>query len=44
MLSSWQSRFSTRNWFLSGIEMLGLGGVCAALAYEIGDLVTHLIH
>jgi DNA damage-binding protein 1 len=38
-----KSKFSTRGWFHSGLEMLLLGGVCAFLAYEIGHLVSQLV-
>jgi hypothetical protein len=34
--------FNTR-WYVSGIEMVLLGGCCAAVAYEIGKLVDGLI-
>lgn len=38
-----KSKFSTRGWLHSGMEMLVLGGVCALMAYEIGHLVSSLI-
>jgi len=38
-----KSKFSTRGWLHSGLEMLLLGGVCALMAYEIGHLVSSLV-
>ncbi|KAM3570727.1 hypothetical protein VYU27_007226 [Nannochloropsis oceanica] len=38
-----KSKFSTRGWLHSGMEMLVLGGVCALMAYEIGHLVSSLV-
>lgn len=38
-----QSKFSTRTWYHSGLEMLLLGGVCAVMAYELGNLVSQLV-
>eukprot|EP00953_Heterococcus_sp_UTEX-ZZ885_P035540 18342-Heterococcus_DN1.PRE.4 len=34
-----KSKFAIRSWYVSGIEMVLLGGCCAAVAYEIGKLV-----
>jgi hypothetical protein len=41
--SDQQARFTTRRWYVSALEMLVLGGCCAAVAYEIGSLVNALI-
>eukprot|EP00904_Undaria_pinnatifida_P012689 jgi/Undpi1/8550/HiC_scaffold_25.g11015.m1 len=38
-----KSQFGTRHWHTSGIEMLLLGGSCAALAFEIGKAVDGLL-
>lgn len=38
-----QAKFSTRTWWGSGLEMLLLGGVCALVAYELGNLVSQLV-
>lgn len=38
-----KSKFSTRGWLHSGLEMLVLGGICAVMAYEIGHLVSSLV-
>ena len=32
----------SRSWWASGLEMLFLGGACAGIAYEIGDLVSSM--
>ena len=34
-----KSKFATRTWYMSGLEMVILGGCCAAVAYEIGAIV-----
>ncbi len=38
-----QSKFSTRTWYGSGLEMLLLGGVCAVVAFEGGRIVAELV-
>lgn len=38
-----KSQFGTRQWHISGLEMLLLGGSCAALAFEIGKAVDGLL-
>lgn len=38
-----KSNFSTTHWFWSGTETLLLGGVCATVAYTIGQFVDTLI-
>jgi VIT1/CCC1 family predicted Fe2+/Mn2+ transporter len=36
-------KFTERNWFLSGLEMLFVGGIAASAAYGIGALVAMLV-
>jgi VIT1/CCC1 family predicted Fe2+/Mn2+ transporter len=36
-------KFTERNWFLSGLEMLLVGGIAASAAYGIGALVAMLV-
>mmetsp|Transcript_37922 Transcript_37922/g.77391 ORF Transcript_37922/g.77391 Transcript_37922/m.77391 type:complete len:296 (-) Transcript_37922:396-1283(-) len=38
-----KSAFSSRNWFLCGLETLLLGGACATVAFTIGQLVDGLV-
>mmetsp|Transcript_424 Transcript_424/g.626 ORF Transcript_424/g.626 Transcript_424/m.626 type:complete len:310 (-) Transcript_424:228-1157(-) len=38
-----KSYFGTKPWYWSGMEMLILGGCCAAVAYLIGNIVDSLI-
>lgn len=37
-----KSKFSMRNWFLSGIETAAIGGLAAAIAYVVGYLLRGL--
>jgi len=39
-----KSQFSSRSWFCSGMESMILGGCCAGLAYEIGDIVHAVLN
>jgi len=39
-----KSLFSASHWFISGLETLLLGGVCASLAYTIGQEVDKIIN
>ncbi|TFJ87171.1 hypothetical protein NSK_001503 [Nannochloropsis salina CCMP1776] len=43
LMGAVKSKFSTRGWLHSGLEMLVLGGICAVMAYEIGHLVSSLV-
>mmetsp|Transcript_34588 Transcript_34588/g.45718 ORF Transcript_34588/g.45718 Transcript_34588/m.45718 type:complete len:286 (-) Transcript_34588:307-1164(-) len=43
VLGAVKSHFSTRSWYCSGIETMLLGGCCAGLAFEIGNLVQDII-
>lgn len=43
LMGAVKARFTTRRWYVSALEMLVLGGCCAAVAYEIGSLVNALI-
>mmetsp|Transcript_37593 Transcript_37593/g.49544 ORF Transcript_37593/g.49544 Transcript_37593/m.49544 type:complete len:279 (+) Transcript_37593:172-1008(+) len=38
-----KSYFGTKAWYWSGLEMLLLGGTCAFVAYEIGNLVGGIL-
>lgn len=38
-----KSKFSTRNWFISGLETLLIGGAAASIAYFIGHFLQTLI-
>jgi len=42
-LGSVKSKFANMNWFLSGLETLLLGGVCATVAFSIGFYVNGLV-
>lgn len=35
--------FSNRSWFISGIEMLGIGGIAASIAYYIGFFIKMIV-
>ncbi len=37
-----KSKFSVRNWFISGLETATIGGVAAAIAYGVGFLLRSL--
>ena len=41
-LGALKVRFTDKNWFLSGIEMLAVGGIAAAAAYGVGELLSGL--
>eukprot|EP00611_Tribonema_gayanum_P010642 TRINITY_DN206_c8_g1_i1.p1 TRINITY_DN206_c8_g1~~TRINITY_DN206_c8_g1_i1.p1 ORF type:complete len:281 (-),score=66.11 TRINITY_DN206_c8_g1_i1:247-1089(-) len=43
LMGAIKSKFATRSWYASGVEMVCLGGVCAAVAFEIGNLVDGLL-
>ena len=42
VLGAQKVRITAKNWFVSGIEMLVLGGIAAAAAYGIGALLQGL--
>jgi len=42
-LGSVKSKFANMNWFMSGLETLLLGGVCATVAFVIGFYVNGLV-
>jgi len=42
-LGSVKSKFANMNWFMSGLETLLLGGVCATVAFTIGFYVNGLV-
>jgi len=44
LLGSIKSNFSRSNWFLSGMETLILGGVCATVAFTVGSFVNGLLN
>ncbi len=39
-----KSRFSSRNWFFTGLETALIGGAAAGISYVIGDLLGKLFH
>ena len=41
-LGAVKTRITKRNWFLSGVEMLAIGGIAASAAYGIGALLEGL--
>jgi len=43
ILGSLKSRFSQQHWLKGGVEVLGLGGSTAVVAYLIGWLVATLV-
>ncbi len=43
MLGAVKTKFTGRNWFLSGLEMLGMGGVSAVIAFVVGNSFSWLI-
>ncbi len=42
-LGSLKVKFTGRNWFLSGVEMMVVGGAAAASAYAVGALLSGLV-
>ncbi|MBI2133068.1 VIT1/CCC1 transporter family protein [Candidatus Woesearchaeota archaeon] len=42
-LGALRVRFTSRNWFVSGFEMLAVGGIAAFAAYAIGFFVSSLV-
>lgn len=38
-----RSRFTGRNWFVAGLEMLVVGGIAASIAYFVGDIASRLV-
>lgn len=43
MVGALRSTITKRNWFVSGLEMLVVGGIAAAIAYFIGHLISTLV-
>ena len=43
-LGAVKSRFTTRSWWSSGLEILIMGALTAASAYLIGWIVERIVH
>jgi DNA damage-binding protein 1 len=44
LMGTVKSRFSLQKWYSSGLETLVLGAICAAVAYELGNLTSDLVN
>jgi DNA damage-binding protein 1 len=43
LLGVFKTKFSVTKWYVGGIEILGLGGAAAMIAYGIGAFITNVI-
>ncbi len=43
IVGSLRTLLTRKNWFLAGLEMLGVGAIAALVAYYIGDLLEKLV-